>query len=208
MPTVTLRALDLSKITFAPESITTPSGLKVVDLLLSGDNFLLQLNDERFKEDLYRCPYGLDTESELYPSPNTRTLRLRLPDDAHIKLRMMDDLITQQYAANHKKWNVPSNLEYTPLVKMFDARPMVKVKIDLNKAIIKRFNQELTAATEGSIEDINRNADCLLCVRTSGVWFNATRYGVTLKAMLIYVKPGQAFGLHNLVLAYPLHEGI
>ena len=74
------------------------------------------MNDERFKEDLFRCPYGIDTESELYPSPNTRTLRLRLPDDAHIKLRMMD--------------------------------------------------QELTAATEGSIQDINRNAESVCCAST------------------------------------------
>lgn len=206
MSATTLPDLDVNQITFGKESTITPSGLRMVDLKLDGNHFFLQCNNKRFKDDLYRAPYGLDRESEMYPTPNSRTLRLSLPDGAANMLSMIDKRVEKHYFANSNEWEVPPNLEYVPLVTRSASGPMLKVKLEIHNTTIKRFNQELTTVTEGSIEDINRNAECFLCVYSSGVWFNKTRYGIKLTATHVYVKPGSQFGHNNFVLAYPLEE--
>ena len=42
----------------------------------------------------------------------------------------------------------------------------------------------------GTIEDLNAGCEVLAYVEIGGMWFTDTRYGVTLTAKMLVVKPG------------------
>ena len=118
-----LSKLNVNNISFTP--IVTKTGRNMVAMKLGSTPFVIQMNND--ETDLYRAPFGLDRESELYPDPNNRNLRLMLPDGG--TLQKIDEVVMKQYEINHTAWGVASGLEYSPLVQMNEeVGPMVKTK--------------------------------------------------------------------------------
>ena len=164
------------------------------------------MNDET---ELYHCPFGLDRESDLYPDPEKRTLRLTAPPEAVEVLSAISNKVMQKFEELHAQWECPSNLQFDPLVKMHDdIGPMVKFKVHLKETVIKRFNPNMTAVKKADYKVINPGSECVILVSSAGIWIGDEKYGLTLNAKLLLVKPGEKkqFGINDLVLQSAITE--
>jgi len=183
-----------------PETATMNSNgsIKFVNVKLGNGPFEVQFNG---KNDLWRAPYGIDRDSELYPNPEKRFLRLMVPPEAVEKLNAISDKVVQQFAANHALWGCAPDLQFYPLVKMDDEKgPMAKFRVHLKDTPIKRFNPNMTAVKKADYKVINPGSECVILVKSASIWIADDKYGVTLTPGVIFVKPGEKkqYGLNDM----------
>ena len=193
--TTLLSNLNLDQVSL--NQTTSSNGRMMVSMKNGNEPLLIQLNCD--ETDLFTAPFGLDRESDLYPDPKHRNLRL-IPS-TEFSFQTLDDFIKKQYEMHHAAWGVPADLEYSPLVKPNeDVGAIIRVKLGLQTTVVKKFhkkgviNSDYTCITPGS--------ECLVLVSVSGIWFQETRYGVTLNCKLILVKPGEKrdYDINDLIL--------
>ena len=192
-----LSKLNLNHLTLTPT--LTATGRKMIAVKLDDKPLLLQLNDD--ETDLFSCPFGLDRESEKYPDPENRILRL-VPS-VEKDFQKLDAFFAKQYEANFAAWGLPSNLEYAPLVKCNDdIGPMIRTKVSLQHTVFKKFHDSMQRVVPSDVSCITPGSECLLLVKASSLWYNESKYGVTLNVKLILVKPGEKknFDITDLIL--------
>ena len=128
---------------------------------------------------------------------NRYPLELQVTDDIVSIITAMEDHTQKTFAENSRAWikKDKKNFTFSRLIKDTEDGPVLKLKVDQTKTVVKTLNENnKVQTTVGTLSALNRFCSVRPFFTSTSLWIDTKNhtYGITLNAKILIVEPGLA----------------
>lgn len=188
--------IDTTKLFFGP-AFQQRNGLKIVPMSIVDGRFdydsYLRFQVGNNQTDMVHSQYGMSTPMP-GSNPDRRNMDLSVSDEMIAKIRELEAKVVEHFSANSPEiFKSPTlNRELSSILKTTPTGATVmKVKVAVagDRKCAVRVLESPTTCVLKDADALGRNIDLLGIVDSPGVWYDNSRFGVSLTMQSALVRP-------------------